>query len=120
MQWRQQWRSIEREAKPCNVLLQFLGEAVDHEAAQAAQADPLVRFREAVEDSAAFPCPQALPDSQQVELICEAALPRLVAIIAPKFQEVLNDALGRVQGLLKVPTETPQSYETSLWRAYNR
>jgi hypothetical protein len=39
----QHWKA-EREAKPCNGLLQFLGEAVDHEAAQAAQADPLVDF----------------------------------------------------------------------------
>jgi len=104
------WKA-ERKPKPCNVLLQFLGEAVDHEAAQAAQADPLVRFREAVEDSAAFPCPQAPPDSQQVALLCEAALPRLVAIIAPKFQEVLNDALGSVQALLneRLPTQSARA-----------
>ena len=75
------WKA-EREAKPSNVLLQFLGEAVDHEAAQAAQADPLARIRKAVEASATLPCPQVPPDSQQVALLCEAALPRLVAIIA--------------------------------------
>jgi hypothetical protein len=56
------WKA-EREDKPCNVLLQFLGEAVDHEAAQAAQGDPLARFREAAEDSATLPCPQAPPYS---------------------------------------------------------
>ncbi len=58
---------------------------------------PLVRFREALGVAAAPPEPT---ESQQLARVCEAALPQLVARIAPKFQEALDDALGRVRGLL--------------------
>ena len=101
------WKA-EREAKPSNVLLQFLGAAVEHEAAQASVVDTVGNAR-ATDDNA--PEPQELPEAQQVALVCEAALPRLVAIIVPKFQEVLDNALGRVQGLLdeRLPTQSARA-----------
>ena len=61
---------------------------------------PLARFREASEAAAILPETQQSPDALQVARVCEAALPRLIATLAPKFQEVLVDTLGKVQDLL--------------------